>query len=329
MTQQPTYLAYEQQSKKKKVPSWVWVLLISLLFIVLIAVLASAVSRQSAAESPSALPLGDRDYLAVLYVEGTMVSGSSLTAGGGSYDQEYLLDTLAALSEDERNRGLLLFIDSPGGEVMAASDLSDAVVAYKETTGRPVYAYGHNMAASGGYWLAAAADSFFVNRYCLTGSIGVIAGNYFDVSGLLEKYGVKVNTFTSGDQKSMGSMYETMTPQTQAIFQAMIDEYYGYFLDWVSQQRGMDREQLRTLADGRIYTATQAVENGLADQVGGYKDCLDALLEQTDPELAVEEFRYEAPFSMMSLLRQSAAQREIDSILSLLPPSGILAYYGN
>lgn len=327
MTQQPYYAAYEPQSKKKKVPTWVWVVLISLLVLGLIIGLGVAVSKR-AAQDYTGVPAGT-DYAAVLYVEGTMTeSAPAYDISGGTYDQTYLLDTLEQLSEDEHNKGLLLYIDSPGGEVMAASDLGDAVVAYKEATGRPVYAYGHNYAASGGYWLAAAADRFYANRYCITGSIGVTYGNMFDFSGLLEKYGVKVNTITSGDQKSMGNSWEQMSPETRAIFQSIIDEYYGYFLDWVSEQRGMDRAAVQALADGRVYTASQAAANGLADQVGDFDDCLNGLLEQTG-EVEVVDFQAPVPHNWFSMLMQSSLQRDIGSLLSLAPPSGPLAYYGN
>ena len=306
MTQQPYYSAYEPQQKKKKVPTWVWVVLISLLVVGLIVALGVAVSKR-AAQDQAGIPAGT-DYAAVLYVEGTMTeSAPAGSVYGGTYDQEYLLDTLETLTEDEHNKGLLLYIDSPGGEVMAASDLGDAVVAYKEATGRPVYAYGHNYAASGGYWLAAAADRFYVNRYCTTGSIGVTFGDMFDFSGLLEKYGVKVNTITSGAQKSMGSSWEQMSPETRAIFKSFIDEYYGYFLDWVSEQRGMDRAALQALADGRIYTASQAVANGLADQVGDYDDCLNDLLQQTGEAEAVD-FQPTASLNLYSLMFQSPVQ---------------------
>ena len=327
MTQQPYYSAYEPQQKKKKVPTWVWVVLISLLVVGLIVALGVAVSKR-AAQDHAGIPAGT-DYAAVLYVEGTMTESAPVgSVYGGTYDQEYLLDTLETLTEDEHNKGLLLYIDSPGGEVMAASDLGDAVVAYKEATGRPVYAYGHNYAASGGYWLAAAADRFYANRYCVTGSIGVTYGNMFDFSGLLEKYGVKVNTITSGAQKAMGSSWEEMSPETRAIFQSIIDEYYGYFLDWISSQRGMDRAAVQKLADGRIYTASQAVANSLADQVGDFDDCLNALLEETG-EVEVVDFQAPEPYNLLNMFMRSSMQRDVDSLLSLAPPSGPLAYYGN
>ena len=328
MTQQPysqTYPVY-QQPKKNKVPGWVWALIVTLLVVGIIVGLSIAVSRR-AADGPNLTPGNGSDYVAVLHVEGTMTGGSAssgLTAD--DYDQEYLLSTIDFLKEDDRNLGLLLYIDSPGGEVMAASDLADAVMDYREATGRPIYAYGHNYAASGGYWLAAAADRFFANRYCITGSIGVTYGTMFDFSGLLEKYGVKTNTITSGAQKAMGSSWEEMTPETRAIFQSIIDEYYGYFVDWVSTRRGMDPDQVRQLADGRIYTATQAVANGLADEVGDYQACLDALLEQVGPDTVVEEFQNTTSFNWLYLMQQNTAERELNSLLPLVPPGGVLAY---
>ena len=325
--QQQTY-AYSPSPKKMK-PVWPWIVGFVVILVGLL-IWAVIVGSPNMDESAAAWQDMDASYVAVLHVEGTMLASS---AGGYStytdgYDHQYLLDTIDGLIADQQNRGLLLYIDSPGGELLACAELGDKVVEYKETTGRPVFAYGHNYAASGGYWVAAAADEFYMNQYGITGSIGVTYGTLFDFSGLLEKYGVKTNTLTSGAQKSMGSYWEEMGEETRAIFQSIIDEYYGYFIDWICDQRDMPRTQLLALADGRIYTATQAVENGLADFVGDEEDCLAALLTQCGTDCTVYDYYPEVEMSLSELLwGASSDDSEIHALLSILPPSGVLAYY--
>lgn len=314
--------AQARPERKKKTPAWVWVVIISAAVIALIAALGWAVSNKFSTDG-GLLPGNGEDYVAVVHIEGTIAEQSY----GDGYDHAYLLDLLEELRDDPQNLGLLLYIDSPGGEVQATDELGEAIVEYKEITGRPVYAYGHGYAASGAYWIAAAADRIYLDRYCISGSIGVTFGAMFDFSGLLERYGVRVVTITSGEQKAMGSGWQEMSEETRAIYQAIIDEYYGYFLDWVSLQRGLERERVQALADGRIYTASQCVENGLADRVGDFDDCLADLLQQVGGEAEVQEFRPESVVDLFSLLGQAQTDSELERLLTLLPPSGPLAYY--
>ena len=340
MTEQTYYNPQQApQPPKKGLPTWVWITVSVVVVLgLLIGLTVAAVNK--AAHSLS--DLGSRvaqeaetytePYIAVLHIEGTMAQETpDLYTAGAYYDHDYLLESLAQLQEDDYNAGLLLYIDSPGGEVMAASQLGEAIAAYKQLTGRPVYAYGHNYAASGGYWVAAPADSFYCNRYCLTGSIGVTYGTMLDFSGFLAEHGVKTNTITSGAQKAMGSSFEEMTPETRAIFQSLIDEYYGYFLDWVSSQRGIDRAVLQPLADGRVYTASQAVSLGLADAVGDYDQCLAALTQACGGgELRVKSYSPSQEDDWTWLLRYlsyGVGERELSALEQVLPPTGILAYY--
>lgn len=328
---QPPYYYYGQdyyQPKPKK-PVWPWIALAAAVFIgVLVWALVSAPSPAG----PQAYDY-DADHIAVLPIRGTMTvsDSASLYDTGETYNQQFLTDTLDGLIADESNLGLLLYIDSPGGEVVAASELGDKIKEYREATGRPVYAYGHAYAASGGYWVAAPADRIILNRYCTTGSIGVTYGTLLDISGLLARYGVETHTITSGAQKAMGSSFEPMSEETEAIFQAIIDEYYGYFLNWVSENRGIDAETLRPLADGRIYTAKQAVENGLADEVGSYDDAVAALQAELGVECEVITYEPPAPETLLDdllpWLLESGGDLELNALLSLLPPRGPLAYY--
>ena len=281
-------------------------------------------------------PIGENaggPYVGVLYVQDTMTisqSGSGLLSGNeGGYHHQYLLDAIEEMMQDPWNQGLLLYIDSPGGEVLAADELSRKVEEYKAATGRPVFAYGYTYTASGGYWLACTADTIYLNRYCLTGSIGVTMGSLLDISGLLEKYGVAVYDLASGDQKNGGNGLTPMDPETIAIYQGILDEYYRDFLDWVLAHRPhLTEEQLLTLADGRVYTARQAVENGLADQVGDYGAALRDLQAACGGIPSVREY-YPDPVQVtfLDLFTLSQGERELSALLELARPQGILAYY--
>lgn len=252
------------------------------------------------------------DYVAVLDIAGTMSVND-----GGTYDQQYLLDTLDELTEDEHNKGLLLHIDSPGGAVYQIDELYLKLMHYKEETGRPVYAAVESYAASGGYYAACAADEIYANRNSITGSIGVIMGEYVDLSGFLDKLGVNVTYITSGPNKSMGNRYQPMTEEQRAIYQSICDEYYGRFLQIVADSRGMEVETLRPLADGRVYTATQAMHHGLIDGIEPYADTLDRMKAAVENEdIAVQYYSYRAPATLLDYLSKAvpfgrgAAHRE-------------------
>lgn len=207
------------------------------------------------------------EYIAVIYIEGIIEKKNQ------TYDQEWLLNTVSDLLHDEQNKGIMLFIDSPGGAVYQADEAYLALKEYAEE--KPVYAYMGSLAASGGYYIACAADKIYANRNTLTGSIGVIFGSSVDATGLFEKLGVKITTFHSGRNKNMGSYDEPLTEEQRQIMQSIADECYAQFTDIVAESRSLSISAVHELADGRIYTAQQAKNNGLID---GCKTSLDAAI---------------------------------------------------
>lgn len=222
-------------------------------------------------------------YIATIYVEGSIISGQTDTFGLPiGYQHNWTLDKIDELAADYNNRGLIVFIDSPGGGVYESDELYLKLKDYKESTGRPVYAAMGSVAASGGYYISAAADKIVANRNTWTGSIGVTMGTIYDISGLLEKYGVKTQTITAGSNKAMGSVVQPLTAEQQAIFQALVDEAYEQFTGIVSEERGIDLEDVKALSDGRIYTAKQAYELGLVDAIGSFENALADMMEEYD-----------------------------------------------
>ena len=179
---------------------------------------------------------------------------------------------------------------------------------YQKETKRPVYAYFASQATSGGYYISAPSDKILANRNCWTGSIGVTMGTIYDISGLLEKYGIKSESITSGPNKAMGSLTEPMTDQQREIWQSMVDEAYDQFVGIVADGRKLDESYVRSIADGRIYTAKQAKANKLVDDVvNTYDDAVAQMQKDCDLEDAeVYEFCYQPDESFFSSLVTSA-----------------------
>lgn len=240
-------------------------------------------------------------HIGVLFIEGTII------ADGDTYNHEYALDAVDGMMENDKNMGLMLYIETPGGGVYESDELYLKIREYKDTTGRPVYAYLGSQATSGGYYIAAAADSIAANRNCWTGSIGVTIGNLFDISGLLEKYGIKSTTITSGSNKAMGDITAPLTDEQRQIFQSLVDEAYEQFVGIVAEGRGLDEAYVRQISDGRIYTAGQAKNLRLIDDiVNTYDDAVsDMMYKFNIDDCEIYEFRYEQQYDILSSLISS------------------------
>ena len=252
----------------------------------------------------------DEEYIAVLNIEGTMSENDGYT-----YDQQYLLDSIEEIMDNDYNVGLLLRIDSPGGAVYQIDELYLKLMEYKETTGRPVYAAVESYAASGGYYAACAADKIYANRNAITGSIGVIMGEFIDVSGLLDELGVDVTYVSSGENKGMGSSFAPLTEEQNAIYQSIVDESYDRFIEVVMQGRNLDEAVVRTLADGRIYTAAQALQHGLIDGVEPFDDTLARMTADLGYDtLKAWHYSYQAPAGIFDYLASGNIQKLADAL---------------
>ena len=215
----------------------------------------------------------DGPYVARVDVEGTILSqsaGVSGIASGGGYDHEGLLAYVEALIHDENNVGMLLFVDSPGGEMGAADELYLKLMDYK-ATGRPIWCYFDSTACSGGYYVAMAADEIQANRNCMCVNIGVYIATY-NLSGLFEKLGVEQIAFKSSENKGIGMTGLPWTEEQKAIYQSIVDEDYDLFLEIVAQGRGMTKDEVRERDDGREMTAKQALAAGFIDGICRYED---------------------------------------------------------
>lgn len=216
-----------------------------------------------------------------LSVEGTIAdSGSSSLFSNDTYDHQLFLEELEAAASDPEIKGILLEVNSPGGGVYESAEIAKKMAAIKEA-GIPVYVSMKQMAASGGYYISAAADKIFASEETVTGSIGVIMSgtNY---AGLFEKLGIEDTTVKSGALKDIGSSTREPTEADKEVLQAYVDSAFGRFVKVVAKGREMPEETVRKLADGRIYDGAQAKENGLVDEIGFPEDALAALKTEQD-----------------------------------------------
>ncbi|WP_455378468.1 signal peptide peptidase SppA [Petrachloros mirabilis] len=184
-------------------------------------------------------------------------------------------EDLTKAAKDDRVKAVVLRINSPGGTVNASDILYHELKTFKASRKIPLIVSMMDVAASGGYYTAMAADAIFVHPSTVTGSIGVIMLTV-NAGGLLEKVGMEANAITSGPRKDMGSPFRTMTADEKAIFQGVIDSFYLRFLHVVEEGRPrLSADQIKRLADGRIYSGEQAKEAGLVDEIGYLEDAIE------------------------------------------------------
>jgi protease IV len=183
-------------------------------------------------------------------------------------------EELTMASKDDKIKAVVVRINSPGGTVTASDILYHELREFKAKKKVPVIASMMDVAASGGYYLAMAADNVLVHPSTVTGSIGVIMLTV-NARGLLEKVGVEASAITSGPRKDMGSPFRVMTAEERGIFQSVIDSFYQRFLAVVQEGRpNLSAEQIKKLADGRIYSGDQAKAAGLIDEIGYLDDAI-------------------------------------------------------
>ena len=219
------------------------------------------------------------DFVGIVKVDGDMMymDDSSYFSTGGGYNHSATVDYIEALSEDENNVGILLYVNSGGGYTYIGDDLYLELMEYKEETGRPIYAYFDSIAASAAYYAAMSADEIYANRMTTTGSIGVYMTVY-DMTELYDKLGIKEYMIKSGDNKGIGGGGQEVTEEYLAIEQAQVDEMYELFIDIIAKGRNMDKEDIYPIADGRTFTANQALELDLIDGIARYEDYKEQVL---------------------------------------------------
>jgi protease-4 len=224
--------------------------------------------------------------MALIRIEGTIQSSTGVFDGA---DPTEILPLLRTSAEDPNIKGVVLRINSPGGQAAASQEIYREVMRVRNA-GKPVVASIGDVAASGAYYVASAADKIISEPGAMTGSIGA----FFTIpqlSDLLEKLGIEYVIIKGGKFKDIGSPYREITPEEKELLQDMIDDVHDQFINDVAAGRGLDVEAVREIADGRILTGRQAKELGLIDEYGNLYDAIDLAAEMAGVESpAITEF---------------------------------------
>ena len=230
-------------------------------------------------------------------------------------------EELKKAAADSKVRALVVRINSPGGTVTASDIIFRELEGFRQQASVPIVAIMMDVAASGGYYVALAADTVVAHPTTVTGSIGVIMLSV-NAEGLLQKIGVGTNTIKSGEHKDMGSPFRPLTVEERAIFQSVIDDLHRQFVARLVERRRVAPEAAARLADGRIFTAEQALRHGLVDRIGYVPDALEAARRAAGLEEArVIVYRRPRQYRATYYAR---AQTEAGALASLGPLAGLL-----
>lgn len=204
---------------------------------------------------------GSGEKIAVIELNGVIYESRSVTRQFKKY------------GDDKSIKAIVFYINSPGGGIVPSQEIYEAVKRVRDNS-KPVVATMSSVGASGGYYVALGADTIMANPGTTTGSIGVIA-EFMNTEGLMDKIGVSFEVIKSGRFKDTGSPYREMTSAERQYLQDYVMDAYNQFVEAVSIERNMDESEVRKLADGRVYTGNQAIQNGLIDLLGDYEDAID------------------------------------------------------
>jgi len=217
------------------------------------------------------------DTIALVRIEGIIAE----SAGGGPFGFGYesgtqaIVDQLERAGRDGSVKAVVIRINSPGGSAAASQEIYTAVKRLQ----KPVVVSMGDVAASGGYYVAAGADKIVANPATLTGSIGVIMQS-FNLAGLLGRYGVQADTIKSGPFKDTGSMFRPMAAPERQYLQSMVNDVYDQFVRAVAEGRKLDVAYVKKLADGRVFTGQQALQYKLVDELGGLRHAIEVAKKQ-------------------------------------------------
>ncbi len=225
----------------------------------------------------SPMSIGGGSQIAVISISGMIADGGDEMSlfGAPLPGARAIMSQLRQAGKDDSIKAVLLRINSPGGSAAASESIYKEVVRLQKVHKKPVIVSMGDVAASGGYYIASGAKTIVASPATLTGSIGVIMQS-MNWSGLAEKYGVKGETIVSGPFKDSMNPMRAMREDERALMQALVNEVYGQFVaDVAKGRKKLTLEKVKKLADGRVYTGSQAKRAGLVDELGNYHDAID------------------------------------------------------
>ena len=275
--------------------------------------------------------LPEEPYMARVDIVGTIAESGGTSFSAAEYSHQATLSYIDALTADPDNLGLLLYIDSPGGEMKASDDLYLKLMDYKEATGRPIFCYFDGMACSGGYYAAMAADEIYANRNCMCVNIGVYISTY-NMAGLFEKLGVEQVVFKSSENKGIGMTGVPWTDEQKEIYQSIVDLHYDQFLSVVASGRNMTKAQVAQKNDGREMLSSQALEAGFIDGIARYQDYETGVLEEMGTDILYELSVTENPWqSIFQYISSNSPKSDTQAMMEFAEANSgfvVMAYAG-
>ena len=245
------------------------------------------------------VPLGEK--VALIRVTGVII------------DSTDVIDELKEYAKDNSIKAVVLRVDSPGGAVAPSQEIYEEVLKLKEN--KKVIVSMGSVAASGGYYIAAPADKIVANAGTLTGSIGVIM-EIPNVSGLMKKIGVETQIVKSGSYKDIASVFRSLKPEEKEILQSVLDDVHDQFIRAVSDGRGMKVEDIKSIADGRIFTGRMAKELGLVDELGNLQDAIMLAGKLTGIEGEPQVVSKKEEFSILDLIKGQLPEKLVGNAFS-------------
>ncbi len=276
----------QEQPVKRTRPLWMTIGILFLVFFVVIPLLTTFFFDEKSGGNVAIIPIhgvitGDGE---ASYIYGSTVSSLQV------------IDYIREADKNTNVKVIVLEINSPGGSPVASDEIASAV----KKAQKPVIALIREAGASGGYWIASAADYVIAHKMSLTGSIGVVA-SHLEFSGLMEKYGVGYERLIAGEVKDMGTPFRKMDEIERAIMQKKLDLLHDYFIDEVAHNRNLSREKVKKLATGEVYLGVEAKQLGLVDELGDYVTAEEYVKKKYALD-SVEYVRYEPEKGLLDVL---------------------------
>ena len=243
------------------------------------------------------------NQIAIVEIQG-MITGSRVT-----------VRQLRDFQHNPKVKGIILRINSPGGGVGPSQEIYNAVTRIREEGRKKIFASMGSVAASGGYYIASAADTIFANPGTLTGSIGVIMA-FSNIQDLIEKIGIRPEVIKSGAFKDVGSPVRPISSEERKLLQNLVDDVHQQFVEDVAKGRNLPIQDVQRLADGRVYTGRQAYELKMVDHLGGLQDAIDLLATQAGIEGTPQIVQEEEKMPFLDWLLQSSFKKNLTETLS-------------
>ncbi|MFO1245712.1 MAG: S49 family peptidase [Ramlibacter sp.] len=244
------FAALEEQRATRR-----WKSFVRLAWLAFFVFLVWALMYRGAPSADKSLP-----HTAVVEIKGEIAAGADASA-------EFVVAAMRAAFEDEGAQAVVLLINSPGGSPVQAGIISDEIKRLRAKHKKPVYAVVEEACASAAYYIASGADKIFVDKASIVGSIGVLMDG-FGFTGLMDKLGIERRLMTAGENKGFLDPFSPQTDKQRAYAQAMLDQIHKQFIDTVKAGRGKRLKETPELFSGLFWSGQQAIELGLADQLG-------------------------------------------------------------